>query len=620
LPIGWKYYLGHNAVSEDGLKQRIQRESTLELAQAPGPSRWVYPAVILIAAYSGPFATEHTNWTWALALLAGVLGNLRAYCAQRLELEEDTRRSSLWPLWALTLLVAGTWAAYGFLCVYFYGSGPPAQLAALITAGLTTGATTTLAADLRLFAAYTGVMFTPMLVASLVNGPRYDSGIWALVVYMAFILLMARNLSRRHLRAIRYRVLLEEKSAALEEASRAKSRFLATMSHEIRTPMNAIFGMSNLLLDTPLSAQQKEWVDSLRESCESLLGIISDVLDLSKIEAGQFEVESAPFDAKETLQATLALFRPLARQRGLELQEELRELGGAFWVNGDRTRFRQIVSNFLSNALKFTLEGTVLLRAKVERRPEGMELEVVVRDSGIGIPAEKIGLVFEPFTQVDPSTTRQYQGSGLGLAICQHLAERLSGRVWVTSKGNIAGRPPDGWELPAEVEEGSAFYVRLPLMPTAPPQRSDSVSRPILPRPETTILIVEDNPVNQKVAAALLRRLGYQTKAVWNGQEAVEICREQPFDIIFMDLQMPVLDGLQATRQLRAEKLPQEPFIVALTANAFREDREHCLQAGMDDYLSKPLQEIQLIKVLNKFAKMKIRAAKAAVAAGDVTG
>lgn len=600
-------------MSDDGLKQRIQRESTLELAQAPGPSRWVYPAVILIAAYGGPFAREHVNWTWALALLAAVFGNLRAYCAQRMELQEDGHRGPLWPLWALTLAVAGTWSTFGFLCVYFYGAGPQAQLAALITAGLTTGATTTLVADLRLFAAYTTVMFMPMLLATLVNGQRFDSSVWALVVYMAFILLMARNLSRRHLRAIRYRVLLEEKSAALEDASRAKSRFLATMSHEIRTPMNAIFGMSNLLLDTPLSAQQKEWVDSLRESCESLLGIISDVLDLSKIEAGQFEVESAPFDAKETLQATLALFRPLARQRGLELQEELKELGGAFWVNGDRTRFRQIVSNFLSNALKFTIEGSVVVNAKVDRRPEGMELEVVVRDSGIGIPPEKIDLVFEPFTQVDPSNTRQYQGSGLGLAICQHLAERLGGRVWVTSNGRMAGLPPDGWQMP-DLGRGSAFYVRLPLMPTVPPQRSDSVSRPILPRPETTILIVEDNPVNQKVAAALLRRLGYQTKAVWNGQECVDLCREQPFDIIFMDLQMPVLDGLQATRQLRAEKLPQEPFIVALTANAFREDREHCLQAGMDDYLSKPIQEMQLIKVLNKFAKMKIRAAKAAAA------
>jgi len=581
-----------------------RREAWLEMADTAIPASLAYPVFVLVAAVSGPVYHEHRSLV--LALVAAALGVGLARIAWTWRVLSSRQMSHEWPrgFALLTLAQAVCWSVYSGMTVHYYGSEGPAQLAALMSAGLATGALVSLAGDPRLYLSYAGVITLSPCLVLLLEGKSFGGTGYALLIYLGFLTVTARSLSRRQMGIIRFRLASQERSTALEDASRAKSRFLATMSHEIRTPMNAIFGMSTLLLDTPLSEQQKEWVSGLRESCESLLEIISDVLDLSKIESGQFQIESAPFDVQDCLKAVVALFLPLARQRDLELNYQFEGTGQSFWIRGDRNRFRQIISNLLSNAIKFTGEGSVTLTCQVAEESDKTVIEVHVADSGIGVPAHQLTAIFDPFVQADASSTREYRGTGLGLAICKQLAELMGGNCWVCSRGLVSANAPADWVAPIQAK-GSRFCLRLPVLRTSAPERSGEVNtnESTLPSKETRVLIAEDNPVNQKVAAALLKRMGYTSHCVVNGLQALEYCRENPVDLLFMDLQMPIMDGLEATRHLRREDLSIRPWIVALTANAFPEDRERCLASGMDDYISKPIQEKRLVKALVRYAR-----------------
>ena len=581
-----------------------RREAWLEMADTAIPASLAYPVFVLVAAVSGPAYREHRSLVLALIAVSLLVGLARIAWTWRVLNSRQMSRE--WPrgFALLTIAQAFCWSIYSGMTVHYYGSEGPGQMAVLMSGGLATGALISLAGDPRLYLSYAGVItLTPCLVL-LVEGKNLGGTGYALLVYLGFLAVTARSLSRRQLSIIRLRLLSQERSTALEDASRAKSRFLATMSHEIRTPMNAIFGMSTLLLDTPLSEQQKEWVSGLRESCESLLEIISDVLDLSKIESGQFQIESIPFDLQECLKAVVALFLPLARQRELELNYQFEGAGQSFWMRGDRNRFRQIISNLLSNAIKFTAEGSVTLTCQVSQEGDKTLVEVHVADTGIGVPAHQLTAIFDPFVQADASSTREYRGTGLGLAICKQLAELMGGNCWVCSRELVSANAPLDWVAPTQAK-GSRFCLRLPVVRATPPERSGEVNtnESTLPDREIRVLIAEDNMVNQKVAAALLKRLGYSSHCVINGLEALEYCRENPVDLLFMDLQMPVMDGLEATRHLRREDLTTRPWIVALTANAFPEDRERCLASGMDDYISKPIQENRLVKALVRYAR-----------------
>ena len=705
-------------LSQEAL-QALNQKRELDLCQRVKWAAFAYCLCLLCIAIAGVFPGGYSEAALPAAALMFAIACARYYLSVRMQVCFPAHNGR-WRFWLRfwTYLAASAWAAFSCLTIYGQQLGITSPLLLIATAGLCGGATSTLAPDFKLLRNYLAVLLLPVAAIVALQGKTEAIALSTMMVlYFALMLRIGRLNADWYFDAIADNALLKQAREEADSATNAKAAFLATMSHEIRTPMSGVIGMTELLLETPLDANQHELADTVHRSAESLLHILNDLLDFSKIHAGKMTVAKDKFELRQLVEDVLDLFAPLAFGKGLEIYSDI-PVSTPFHFLGDEGRIRQILSNLIGNAIKFTDRGEIGLKVEVasfQDSPPVAKVRFILSDTGIGISAEESKKLFQPFIQADSSASRKYGGAGLGLAICRQLAELMGGSV----------------ELESVPGSGSTFSLELPLPyfpeePAAPSSlqsqrvliasKSDAVRRvhckyvralgldaaeadssegarerileahaegrrfdylfidgglakrevlglaaigrvhpEVLPvniviltppnpalsgmdlegaeqlrkparlknlqalfdsgafrdgqvhRPDAIgkilrrALIAEDNAVNQRLAMRLAEKCGFIADVVWNGVEAVAAVRNIHYDLILMDCQMPEMDGWMATAQIRSMGGPASRTpIIAVTANAMIGDRERCLAAGMDEYVSKPVKLADLQAAVGK--------------------